>query len=107
VLVRFSSVETESVTMFGDVAKRLITLLGGSGTIPGAIAAEDIPAALQRLRQSLLAQKQQADDPESDLEDSKDDDKEPAVELSARAVPLIDILERASAADAPVMWEKL
>jgi hypothetical protein len=106
-LVRFSSVETESITMFGDAAKQLIKLLGGSGAIPGAIAAADIPSAIQRLRQALAARKVEGATTNSQEDESKDENQEPAVDLSARAVPLIDILERASAADAPVMWEKL
>lgn len=106
-LVRFSSVKTESITMFGDVAVQLIRLLGGSGAVPGAIAAEDIPAGIKRLRAGLASQKTVLAPPDRDSDDDEKEDKEPAIDLSTRAGPLLDILERASAADAPVMWEKM
>ena len=103
-LIRFSSVETQSITMFGDIAMKLIKMLGASGAIPGAIGAEDIPAAVQRLRQQLnAAAKMDTANRESDQDEK---DREPPVALATRAGPLIDILERAAAGKVPVMWEK-
>ncbi len=103
-LIRFSSVETQSITLFGDIAMKLITMMGASGTIPGAIGAEDIPAAVQRLRQQLnAAAKTDTENMEGDQDEK---DRELPVALATRAGPLIDILERAAAAKAPVMWEK-
>jgi hypothetical protein len=52
-LVQFSSPKTESIIMFGDVAVQLIRMLGGSGNIPGAMAAKDVPGALERLNREL------------------------------------------------------
>jgi len=107
-LVRFGSVKTESVTMFGDVAVELIKMLGATGAVPGAISAEDIPSALQRLRQKLQTSHSTGSitsSPEKDTEDDKDRDT--PVALATRAGPLIDILERSSAANAPVMWDKV
>ena len=52
-LVKFSSTATESITMFGDPASQLIKMLGASGKVPGAISADDIPAALERLQRQL------------------------------------------------------
>jgi len=108
-LVRFSSTATDSITMFGDSAKELVKMLGASGAIPGAIIAADIPPALQRLRQQLQAQaataqtRGQADE----ADDDDDNDRQPAVLLASRAMPLINMLERARAANAPVMWEAI
>jgi hypothetical protein len=110
-LVRFSSAKTESILLFGDVAKQLIGMLGASGAVPGAIGAEDIPAAVRRLRQELsataLGPNEESQKPAT-LDQEMDDERarEPPVSLSNRAIPLIDILERAAAAKAPVMWEK-
>jgi hypothetical protein len=105
-LVRFSSVETESITMFGDVAMQLIKMLGASGALPGAIGAEDIPAAVQRLRQQLQMHAMASAETSNSDEDEDDKDREPPIALMTRAGPLLAILERASAAKAPVMWEK-
>jgi Domain of unknown function (DUF1840) len=105
-LVRFSSTKTESITMFGDVAVQLIGLLGASGAIPGAIGPEDIPAAVQRLRQHLKSS-QAPHSERSEAGRDKGDAKncEPPVALATRAEPLIGLLERAAAAKAPLMWE--
>jgi hypothetical protein len=108
-LVRFSSTATGTITMFGDSATQLIKMLGASGAIPGAISADDIPAALQRLRQQLQAHAAaSATSEQHDADEDKDDDEQdqqPQIALATRAIPLIDLLERASTGDAPVMWE--
>ena len=41
-LVTFSSPAYADITMFGDVAVRLIKMMGHSGTIPSALLAEDV-----------------------------------------------------------------
>jgi hypothetical protein len=105
-LVRFSSTKTESITMFGDVAIELIRIMGSSGTVPGAIRAEDIPAAVQRLRKLLQTSMQpRPDRSETTGAESDGRDREPPVSLATRAAPLISLLERAAAADVPLMWE--
>lgn len=107
-LIRFSSIKTESITMFGNVALQLIGMLGASGNIPGAIGAEDIPAAVKRLRQQLQMQTSAAAIVGVSEEASNQDDEDdgPPIALATRAGPLIDILERAGAANVAVMWDK-
>src|SRR5215831_9683159 len=107
-LVRFSSVETESITMFGDVATQLIKMLGASGQIPGAISAKDIPQAIERLRSRLRVEPAPVRTPRPDdkFKNEEEKERERPVSLATRAVPLLGILERASKADVPVMWEK-
>jgi hypothetical protein len=106
VLVRFSSTATESITMFGDSAIQLIKMLGASGAIPGAIGADDIPQAIQRLRQALQAYAAQTAVPaDADLPEDGDRDGEPRVGLATRAAPLLGLLERAGVANVPLMWE--
>ena len=48
-LVTFSCPVYADITMFGDVAVRLLKMMGHSGTVPSAIVAADVPAALERL----------------------------------------------------------
>ena len=103
-LVRFSSTKTESITMFGDVAVQLIKMLGATGAVPGAIGADDIPTAVEQLRQQVRRRDSAATET---VEDGNEEDREPTIALGTRAGPLIDILERAGAAHVPVMWEKL
>ena len=96
-LVRFDS-KAGTLTTFGDVAVKLLRMMGQSGAIPGAILAGDIPAALQRLRQALGQHGGEAS--------GTAQDDEPRVTLSQRAFPLIELLERAAKTDADVIWDQ-
>ena len=99
-LVRFDS-KAGSITMFGDVAKRLLRLMGQTGALPGAILAADIPAAVARLRQGVSL----GEPPAQPAPDSRNDE-EPPVNLNQRAFPLIELLERAAKQDADVIWDE-
>ena len=105
-LVRFSSTKTEPIIMFGDHAVQLIKMLGATGNVPGALSAEDIPAALHRLRQHLQVLPAASPEPVAkDADEEDDEQRETPIELATRAAPLIELLERAAAGNAPVMWE--
>lgn len=99
-LVKFDS-EAGGFTMDGAIAVQLLQAMGHSGTVPSAILAEDIPAALARLRNALKAAKPAPAPPKHDR-----DDREEAVSLRQRAFPLIELLERAAKRGAEVMWSK-
>lgn len=102
-LVTFTTEAYADITMFGDVAVSLLKMMGHSGTVPGGIRAEDIPAALEHLKKALAeeaAREQQL--PEVNKQD--DDEEEPVVSISTRALPLIDLLVAASKAGKNVMW---
>ncbi|MCC6713748.1 MAG: DUF1840 domain-containing protein [Gammaproteobacteria bacterium] len=103
-LVRFRSKESAEFVMLGDIAVKLIQLMGHSGTIPGAIAADDVPAALERLREALAIQgAAPAPEPEDEEEAGE---REPPVTLANRAYPLIEMLKAAAANDSYVMWDR-
>jgi hypothetical protein len=97
-LIRFDS-KAGTITMFGDVAVELLKMMGQSGSVPGAILAGDIPAALERLRRSLAGTRDPA------AEQKTEEDGEPKVALRQRAFPLIELLERAAKQDADVIWD--
>jgi hypothetical protein len=105
-LVTFRTKAYASITMFGDVAKQLLTLMGHSGTIPSAIKAEDVPTALARL-ETAIAQRQAADAAEARADDrGRDDDDAPRkVTVSQRALPLLELLRAAAANQSDVMWD--
>ena len=71
-----------------------------SGTIPGAILAEDIPAALDRLNSAIEADT----DISSESENKAWDDQ--SVSLKNRAMPLIELLKAAAEEHCNVMWEE-
>jgi len=98
-LVRFDS-EVGSVTMFGDIAEKLLKLMGHSGTVPSALLAADIAPALAKLKAAVGASPEdQATRPPADK-----NDKQPAVSLKQRAFPLLELLERAAARGVDITW---
>jgi hypothetical protein len=100
-LVTFRTKRYANITMFGDVAKQLLDLMGHSGTVPSAIKAEDVPAALARL-EAAIEQHRAADGAAAE---SSHDDSPRKVTLSQRAVPLLELLRAAKANAADVMWD--
>lgn len=107
-IVKFST-RAGALTMHGDAAVTLLKAMGHSGTVPGAILAADLPAALASLRKALEEQALVPPPPEPTSEDENEDDereREPPVSMRMRAVPLIDMIETAIARDSDLMWER-
>lgn len=98
-LVTFSTDAYADITMFGNVALAMLGMMGHSPNVPGAILAEDVPAALNRLTAAIDAGKQAA----QAIED-KDSD-EPVVSMAHRALPLINLLAAAAMRKSYVMWK--
>ncbi len=97
-LVTFTTDAYADITMFGDVALAMLKMMGHSGSVPGAILAADVPAALSRLTAAINAEK--AAPP---IEDKNTD--EPVVSLSHRALPLLELLAAAAKDNVNVMWK--
>jgi len=100
-LIKFNS-DVGAFTMFGDVAVPLLKAMGHSGTVPGALLAADIPAALALLKQAVAGK---PPDPHQGTRADADEDPDDAVTLRKRAFPLIDLLTQAAARNADVMWD--
>ena len=77
----------------------MLDRMGHTPTVPGAILAADVPAALGRLRAAIAATK---DNPPVVDEEATG---EPAVSLSNRALPLINLLAAAAKSNSRVMWK--
>jgi hypothetical protein len=102
-LVTFDS-NVGGFTMFGDIAVKLLKMMGHSGTVPSAILPEDIPAALERLK-SALSIEGPSPAPGPGAKDDDSEKKEPPVSLQQRAYPLIDLLTRSAQRGSAVSWE--
>lgn len=98
-LVTFSCDAHENITMFGSVAQKLLNLMSNSGTVPGAILADDVPAALAGLQAAMACETQQPDATKSSYDDNDE------VSLTHRAIPLIALLQDAVKHRCNVMWE--
>ena len=101
-LVTFSSKAWADITMFGDVAVKLLKLMGHSGTVPSALLAEDVPKALDRLNAAIGQEKESSVDKVEEEED--DESGERKVGLALRAYPLIELLTAAAREKCDVMW---
>ena len=100
-LVTFSCPAYADITMFGDMAVRLLKMMGHSGTVPSALSVEDVQAALERLETAIEAEKSS---PQLDVSTERDEGV-PAVSLSHRALPLIKMFKAAANAKCAVMWD--
>jgi hypothetical protein len=100
-LVTFSCPAHGDVTMFGDVALRLLNMMGRSDTLPSALYAEDVQAALERLKAAVASA---PSTPKPNMT-ADDEDDEATVSISHRALPLIELLEAAANEKCAVMWE--
>ena len=98
-LITFKTTAYANITMFGDVGKRMLEMMAFGTTVPGAINAEDVPQALENLRQALDKLPEQVE-PAGEA-----DDDQPAVSLHTRAVPLVELLQAAVSDEAYVRWE--
>lgn len=97
-LVTFTTNAYADITMFGDIALAMLRMMGHSATVPGAILAADVPAALNRLKAAIEAEKAA---PPIENEDAD----EPVVSMAHRALPLINLLAAAAKAESNVMWK--
>lgn len=102
-LVTFTCKAHEDITMFGDVAKRLLKMMGHSGTIPSALTADQVPLALTRLREAI----DNTEKRENELQTpAMEDEGDQEVSIAHRAIPLIGLLENANKAKCNVMWRE-
>ncbi|MDH3607807.1 MAG: DUF1840 domain-containing protein [Gammaproteobacteria bacterium] len=99
-LITFETKAYANITMFGEIAKKLIKSMGHSGTVPGAIQAKDLPKALEQLKIYLRAEIASVNDDQETPED------ENYVSIDKRAKPLIELLEAAIEQNEAVMWDE-
>lgn len=100
-LVTFTCPAYADITYLGEVAVQLLKLMGQSGKVPSALKPEDVEDALQKLEtalkiESLAPQKEHS---------AGEEDDEPVVSLSHRALPLIELLKAAAKEECHVMWD--
>ncbi len=100
--ITFKSKHSPNILMLDTVARDLIRKMGHSGSVPGSLGADDIAAALEKLKHALArANAAAGGDPGG--EDEREDG--PAVSLAHRALPLVEMLEKALAEGDYVIWD--
>ncbi|MFH4399482.1 DUF1840 domain-containing protein [Vibrio diabolicus] len=103
-LITFRCHSHSNVTMFGDIAIKMIKMMGHSGSVPGSISAQDIPDALSRLT-SALATQEAIEQNNSQAMEEDEEQEEQTVSLGRRAFPLIELLKSAIKEECEVMWD--
>ena len=106
-LVTFTCPASADITMFGDVAIKLLEMMGRSSTVPSALFAEDVQPALTQLEAALAAappESQEAHQDEGGQDDEAEEDMH--VGIRHRALPLTLLLEDAVKAQTYVIWDQ-
>jgi len=106
-LVVFQSKAAGDVIMFGDVARRLMTVMGKDPEAKGIITVEQLPAAIERLETAIAddkARNARMSDEERPQVEGGEGGKRPYVSFAQRAAPLLDLLQWARRKEKPVVW---
>lgn len=97
--IKFSVVAGPTIKMFEKEALEMLRAMGQSGTVPSAIASEDVLAAVTKLKNTLNKRSPEGGQA---VKDGYGDD---AVDAKTRAFPLIELLNAAVKENKSVMWE--
>lgn len=107
-IVTFQSPASGDVIMFGDVARRMMKLMGKDETEKGIVTVEQLPDAIARLKAAIDEDKRQraGHSPEElpQTERAENGSARPYVSLAQRALPLLELLEWSLKKKKPVVW---
>lgn len=96
-LITFRTDAAGDVMMFGDVARRMLAIIGKHDEPKGIITVEQLPDAIARLRAAMEADKALGSGPNSE-------GREKPVGLAQRAQPLLEQFQWALRKEKPVLW---
>ena len=105
-IVKFKSRATADLIMTGEVAERVLKVLGKEAGQPGIVTVAQLPAAKAAL-QAAAAEEQAAltaQDPGRD--DDGADERRPGqgITLQQRIVPLLNMMDRCLAEQVDIVW---
>lgn len=107
-IVIFKSAAAGDVIMFGDVAHRLMKIMGKDTSATGIVTVEQLPAAIAALEAAIAEDKARnasiAEEDRPLTESAGRGDSRPFVSLAQRAVPLLELLRWAQKKNKPVTW---
>ncbi len=108
-IVTFKSRAAGDVIMFGNVAQRMLEIIGkDKHDAQGIVTVEQLPGAIAALRASIAADKDKRAEPaaqDDDVNDEAAHGMEGAVALWQRAAPLVELMEYSLKESQPVLWE--
>lgn len=97
-LVTFQSEAYADVVMFGDVARRMMEILGKEPAVMGVVTVDELPTAIEKLKAAIGADVRPA---RQTAEDGAD---ESFVSVTQRALPLLELFEHSLKREVPVLW---
>jgi hypothetical protein len=107
-IVTFKSAACADVIYFGDVAQRMMDLMGKEAADKGIVTVEQLPEAIARIKAAIAADKerhrQHVLEDEPGTEADPGGGNRPRVSLTQRALPLLAMLEESLAEKKPVVW---
>jgi len=104
-LITFKNKHHADVVMFGDVAVIFLRAMGESETPPGILRGDEIAVAAKKLKEFLAGIPRQDDDAEDEQAAKHGEPPARKVHLSQRALPLLELLDRAYSKQSDVIWE--
>jgi hypothetical protein len=107
-IVIFKSAACADTIYFGDVAKRMMELIGKEVSDKGIVTVEQLPEAIARIKAAIeedkAAHRKQIQEDEPGTEGDGRGGQRPRVTLTQRALPLLEMLERSLKEKKPVVW---
>lgn len=105
-LVTLTSSSSGEIIMFADVAQRLFAIAGKECTARGVFTKVQLPNAIEKLRQAVIAEKDSRRQNASHAEEDDNDESgsAPDISLAQRAHPLIELLDSTRKEDGFIMW---
>jgi hypothetical protein len=105
-IYKFKSPAAGDLIMLGPQGDQLLRLLGREPAAQGVIEPADMPAALQLLQAAVAAAEAPTNAPTNApaADGAGPDAPPPAVGLRQRLWPMVEMLRRAHAAEARIVW---
>lgn len=104
-LYRFKSRETGDLVMLEPDGQRMLEILGKDPSGPGVILPQQMPAAVQALRDAAVQEEAEQKRLREKAQAAGEPPPEfPVVSLRLRSTPFIEMLQRCEKADVEVVW---
>jgi hypothetical protein len=105
--IKFESNGSAPFVMQSEIAQQLLSMMGQDKGIDGSISGPTILDAISKLKKALVQQSEaevlELND-EKNTESPEDEETEQPLPITARASPLMEMLQKANQADSFVMW---
>ena len=101
--VIFNTPTSQRVIMFDKDAAFMLKAMKTSGNIPGALFPEAVSEALEALK-TRIDLENNAENTDTEQSNSNDDDND-HIGLNTKALPLIELMEKALAQNEKLLWD--